>query len=177
MKFLQICIGIFSLCLFSVAHATQITDIKTFDKIFANGESFNFSYNLADYGFDANSDTLVGQSVLTFEFRDPTYSPDKDVFDRPFISLFIDQGRGYTRVFNEDWVVDNGLAWFNEAGIMTPYLKVDVGDVWLGDVTLRFEFTPGATTEIPEPLPLMLMGIGLLTIVMRRYKSHAELNR
>lgn len=170
MKFLQILIGIFSLCLFTSANAIQITDVKTFDKIFANGESFNFSYNLADYGFDAERDTLVGQTILTFEFRDPTYTPDKDVFDRPFISLFIDQGRGYMRIFNEDWIVDNGLAWFNEDGIMSPHLQVDVADVWLGNVTLNFEFVPGPGTQVPEPLPVVLMIFGLLAIATRRYK-------
>lgn len=176
MKLLPLATGIFSLFIFSAAHAIQITDVKTFNQTFEYGGSFDFSYNLADYGFDPERDRLVGEAILTFEFRDLNYSPDKDFIDRPFISLFIDQGRSFMRIYDEDWVVDNGLPWFNEAGIMHPYLQIEGENTWLGNVTLNFEFTPGPETLVPEPLPVTLMGIGLLAIVMRRYKMHAKLN-
>lgn len=177
MKFLQLAIGIFSLCIIATANAIQITDVKTFDKTFENGETFSFSYNLADFGFVAERDRIVGRASLIFEFRELPENRE-ELEEHPFISLFIDQGRSFHDVYqDEDWVVDNGLAWFNEAGLMKPILLVSGNDVWLGDVTLNFEFTPGATTEVPEPLPIMLMGFGLLAIVMRRYKSHVTANR
>ncbi|RYY76973.1 MAG: PEP-CTERM sorting domain-containing protein [Gammaproteobacteria bacterium] len=166
MKILSTVAGALSLCLASAANAIQITDVKTFDRIFEIGDEFHFMFDLADYGFVKGRDTVVDAS-LTLEFRDPKAGPDRDPLEAPFISLFIDQGRQFMRVTDEDWIAS---AWFNENGHMIPYIKVDQDDVWLGDVTVNFEYLPGPDVEVPEPLPLVLISLGLLVIGLRRYK-------
>ena len=157
----------FAILLSASASAYPVTDIKTFDRIINNGEHVHWEYDLADYGFVLGHDILVGLPTLTFEFRDPKDSPDRNWEDRPFISLFIDQARLYTRVFMDDFIVDNGGAFFNQDGKMHPYFTVDNDDVWLGNVVLSFDFIPGPT-KIPEPAPLALIGLGLLAIGLRR---------
>ena len=165
MKFMHRVVNIlFVILIASPASAYSVTDIKTFDRILKQGEEIHWLFDLASYGFVAGRDKLVGSPILTLELRD--LKPGS-LDEPPFISLFIDQGRSYHQVNDDqDWVVD-GMPSFNRFGHMIPYLKVDVDDVWLGDVTLTFDFTPGPT-KIPEPAPLALIGLGLLATGLRQ---------
>lgn len=169
MKFLSIITGIFSLCVFSSANAVLITEVKTFNQIMESDFHF-ILVDLADYGFVSGKDNVgnwVNNEKITFEFRDPEYYPDKDPIDSPFISLFMDQGRFYGRATNEDW---EAQALFNRAGRLIPYIDLE-DDIWLGKVTVTFDLLQNRHSTVPEPLPLVLMSLGLFVIGLRRYKS------
>jgi hypothetical protein len=167
MKFLKIVTAIFCLCIFSTASAIPITKVQTFNQTFAAGDSFHWIFvDLADYGFVAGKDKVsdwVSDSSITFEFRD--YGPDP--FGSAFLSIFMDQARQFGRVGEEDWV---GYAAFNQRGRLIPYVTVSEESAWLGDVTVNFELLRG-NLEVPEPLPITLLGLGLFAIGWRRYKN------
>jgi len=168
MKFLSMIAGVFSFCFISSANAVLITEVKSFNQIIDSNFHFIFA-DLADYGFVAGKDKVrdwVGDANITFEFRDPEYTPDKDPIDSPFVSVFMDQGRFYGRATNEDW---ERQAIFNQAGRLIPYIHPDE-HIWLGDITLTFDLLQNRNVEVPEPLPLALLSIGLFAIGMRRYK-------
>ncbi len=57
---------------------------------------------------------------------------------------------------------------------MPGSVLVSDGDVWLGDVKLDFEFTPGTPMQVPEPIPILLMGMGLLAIALGRHKLNVN---
>lgn len=176
MKYFNILFGVFLFTITSFAHSTVINDVKTFDKIYNNGEILHWEYELADYGFVLGRDTLIGRPLLTIELRDPNYWPEKDWSEQPFLMIVIDQERHFTRVSNEDW---SERSFFNENGIMPVNILFDSIDVWLGDVTLNIEFTPGPTQAVQEPAPFILIAIGLLALGLGRYRyiSHREKER
>jgi len=165
MKLLKIVTAIFSLCAFSEANAVLITKVQTFNQTFEADESFHFiAVDLADYGFVAGTDRVrdwVGDSRITFEFRDNGPDP----FGSAFLSIYMDQARQYGRVGEEDW---EGYAAFNQRGRVIPYVTVSEESAWLGDVTVNFELLRG-NVEVPEPLPITLMGLGLFAFGLRRY--------
>ncbi len=170
MKFLSIAAGIFFLCLFSRAQAVPITKVQTYDQVM-RGEFHFIFVDLADYGFVAGVDKVrnwVGDARITFEFRD-IESPGPDYGDEPaFLWIFMDQGRQFGRVSDEDW---EGYAFFNDRGRLIPYVTVHDKGAWLGDVTVTFDLLQNKNADVPEPLPLALMGLGLFAIAVRRYKS------
>ena len=165
MKCLKLISSIFILCIASYSHAYVVNDVREFDAIYHGGE-LRLEYNLADYGFLAGRDTLVALPTLTLEVRDPDYRPDKDWSEQPFLMMVIDQARYFTRVGAEDWI-ERGF--FNEEGIMPVAVLFDSIDVWLGDLTLNFEFTPGPT-QVPEPAPFILLAAGLAAVGLGRYR-------
>lgn len=172
MKLLKIVAAIFSLCVFPAANAIPITKVQTFNQTFEAGDSFHWIFvDLADYGFVAGKDRVgdwVTDSSITFEFRD--YGPDP--FNSAFLSIFMDQARQFGRVGEEDWV---GYAAFNQRGRLIPYVTVSEESAWLGDVTVNFELLRG-NVDVPEPLPMTLMGLGLVALGLRRYQSRLSKN-
>jgi hypothetical protein len=168
MKFLSIVAGIFSLGIFSTANAVQITEVESFNKI-VDSEFHFILADLGDYGFVAGKDRVsdwISEATITLEFRDPEYGPGRDPIDAAFLSLFMDQGRFFNRATNEDWVL--GAA-FNQNGRLIPYLSVD-DDVWLGNISVTFDLLQ-SRVDVPEPLPFVLLGLGLLAIRLGRFKS------
>lgn len=176
MKYFNFIFGIFLFAITSHANAYVINDVRTFDTTYNNSETLYLEYNLADYGFVPGRDTLIGWPLLTLEIRDPDYWPGKDWSEQPFLMIVIDQARYFTRVGDEDW---EERGFFNEDGIMSVNILFDSIDVWLGDVTLSFEFTPGPTQGVPEPAPFILIAIGLLALGLGRYRyiSYREKER
>jgi|GEM_PF-3850455 len=166
MKFLSIAAGIFFLSIFSAANAVQITKVESFNKI-VDSEFHFILADLADYGFVAGKDRVrdwLGDSTITLEFRDPEFGPGRDPIDAAFLSLFMDQGRFFNRATNEDWVLD---AAFNQNGRLIPYLRVD-DDVWLGNISVTFDLLQ-SRVDVPEPLPFVLLGLGVVAIGLRRF--------
>jgi len=166
MKYINIIFSIFLMAMTSYAQAYIVNDVRTFDRIYNNGETLHLKYNLADYGFAPDRDSLIGLPLLTLEIRDPDYWPGKDWTEQPFLMIVIDQARYFTRVGNENW---EERGFFNEDGIMSLNIVFDSIDVWLGDVTLNIEFTPGPTQEVQESAPFILIVIGLLALGLSRY--------
>lgn len=165
MKFLTFIFSMFIFSFASYAHAYVVNDVRAFDNIYSGGE-LHLEYSLADYGFVAGRDTLIGFPTLRLEVRDPDYRPDKDWSEQPFLMMAIDQARHFARVGTEDWV-ERGF--FNEEGVMPVTIVFDSLDVWLGDITLNFEFTPGPA-QVPEPAPFILLVAGLAAIGLGRYR-------
>ena len=171
MKFLSIAASIFSLCLFSSAYAIPITKVQTFDRVIERGEEFHFIIvDLAEYGFVSGVDRVVDwvgpYAEITFEFRDVDYEPENE-FGSAFLWIFMDQGRQFGRVEDEDW---KGSAAFNRTGRLIPYVTVHDEKAWLGDVTVNFDLLQNKNIAVPEPLPIALISLGLIAIGMRRYK-------
>ncbi|MET0357331.1 MAG: PEP-CTERM sorting domain-containing protein [Cellvibrio sp.] len=172
MKLLKIAVAIFFLCIFSTANAVPITKVQTFDRVIESGEEFHFIFvDLADYGFVAGVDKVydwVRNSTLTFEFRDVEPPGPGHWEDSAFLWIFTDQARQFGRVSDEDWV---GYAAFNQRGRLIPYVSVYEESAWLGDVTVTFDLLQNKNVEVPEPLPVALMSLGLFAIGMRRYRN------
>lgn len=116
MKFLKIAVAIFSLCFFVNANAVPITKVQTFDQVMLGEFHFLF-VDLADYGFVAGVDKVrdwIGpHASITFEFRDVEPPGPGYYEDSAFLWIFMDQGRQFGRVSDEDWV---GYAFFNQRG-------------------------------------------------------------
>lgn len=168
MKFLSLAAALFSLCLCSTVNAVPITKVQTFNQILEANDSFHFMFvDLADYGFVAGVDRVydwVGDATITLELREAnTETPS----DYSFFRIFMDQGRQYGIVDNEDWFGD---AFFNQRGRLIPYITLENGRAWLGDITVTFDLLQNKNAEVPEPLPLVLMTLGLFAIGLRRKK-------
>lgn len=78
--------------------------------------------------------------------------------------------RRFAPVYSED-LVASSLEWQAAHNVM-PWINPDVAEADLVDVTLEVEVTPEATTVLPAPTTLALMGIGLMGLTLHRRRTH-----
>jgi hypothetical protein len=169
MKIVKPWILLFMLLSPAWASAYHIEDMRVFNKKLDADHVFQWSYNLEDFGFIPNRDTIAGRPILELKLYGFSKQPCENWGAHPFISLYIDQARIYG-IACENFVVDNGGASFSqETQRMDIYLKVDKLAM-LEYAILRFDFEPGPSA-VSEPGALILLAGGLLMLMRRRWRQ------
>jgi hypothetical protein len=156
------------------ASAIPYSKIQTPGEWILEGESYEWSYDLTDYGFDPLTQDVTFASIgflgawakavgsyepllgglSVFGAGDSSFSWEKDGFS---ISL---------------------LMMVDDSGIVDAILSASKGDFFLGVVGLFASATsPSATNPVPEPATILLMGSGILGLVAYGRKRRKRHNR
>ncbi len=169
------------------ANALILSDVHEFNAPMVNGKFENFMFNLADHGYDHRTDTIT-HIKLSFDFReiveneeDFTNPDDMStwefiifyswVFDGRDIYADIDTGiktyeRPWTKTYDcqfTPWEEEGCQENLDLDGIMSSTVLALNNNLWLGEVRLDAE-----VTRIPEPSPLLLVGLGLACLTTRK---------
>jgi hypothetical protein len=156
------------------ASATVITDVvdPAPNLAVTTTVSRSFSHNILDQGFVPGFDTLVS-ALLTITLSDPNNGQEK---------LYFVMGSGLQQVFTKSGNnnVNNGgtvsfeVDLINHAlddladGMLAVTVGASAGEYAFAKSELQVTFTPGVVAppvhQVPEPLSVALMGLGLMAL-------------
>ncbi|MDF3013430.1 MAG: hypothetical protein K0Q78_1634 [Cellvibrio sp.] len=163
--FLSLIGSAFILVCSAVANAYPVSDVVVFNRILQAGDSISWEHDMTQYGHDPAD--VYRDFILTLEVRDAEDAPGKMDEDRPFYMLAQGQGRTFGRIGMEDLIITEGDTpiHLEDDGVVKPFLMIMEGSVWIGSATLTMDLP---NTSIPEPGIVMLWGMGLLGLALRR---------
>lgn len=168
------------------ANALVLSDVYEFNAPLINGKTNTFIFDFADKGYNHRTDTITIVR-LSFDFReiieteeDPAHWEDlvdwepliiySRIFDGRVIYGDIDTGierfaTSWNKIYEcqvELWESNTCVENLDLDGIMSSTIVSGSDNLWLGDVRAEIE-----VTRVPEPAPLLLMGLGLIAIARR----------
>jgi hypothetical protein len=174
----RIVLGIlFAVCMFAItgtAQAVPYADVITYSQYMTLGSSHTFNFDLNNDvltgGVDIGSEDVINSATLGVNFMD-----DSDPWYMPFeVALIIADSNVYvTEVETELWTANVLSQVQNDHTLNVTVIGVG-GDFYLGNATLSGNYTDrpaGATSPVPEPATMALLGMGVLGLFGLKRKA------
>ena len=153
-----------------MVRAISYSDIHIANLYMRSGYSTQWTFDITDpQGFDPNTQDVTSASISL------SLTDDNSKFDFwEYANLRVGENRFF-------WEVDTGttsysvnsLMSLNTSGMVTARLTALLGDFWFNKATLHAQATDpvGATTPVPEPGTILLLGTGLMGLVVASRKK------